>query len=161
VSVSYDEAGSPCLLAFKLTHSGAIAPALHWQGRGRRPGWLDLRFRGSRQPAQAARMRGPGRTSRKGAALGANKRRAGPGGWRRAPLARARPSPHGGLIFQSIIRFGMTGWVGDPAIGSSDLPSPPVDGPQPLVQPGRPLRGSPLCSGKRLWPVETPCSGRI
>ena len=25
------------LLAFKLTHSGAIAPALHWQGRGRRP----------------------------------------------------------------------------------------------------------------------------
>jgi hypothetical protein len=31
-----------------------------------------------------------------------------------------------------------------------------VDGPQPLVQPGRPLRGSPLCSGKRLWPVETP-----
>jgi hypothetical protein len=26
-----------CLLAFKLTHAGAIAPALHWQGRGRRP----------------------------------------------------------------------------------------------------------------------------
>ena len=119
---------------------------------------LDLRFRGSRQPAQAARMRPPGQTSRKGGGLGANKRRAGPGGWRRAPLARARPSPHGRLIFQSIIRFGVTGWVGDPAIGSPDLPSPPVDGPQPLVQPGRPLRGSPLCSGKRLWPVETSCS---
>ena len=70
-------------------------------------------------------MRPPGQTSRKGAGLGANKRRAGPGGWRRAPLARARPSPHGGLTFQSIIRFGMTGWVGDPTIGSPDLPSPP------------------------------------
>ena len=73
-------------------------------------------------------------------------RRAGPCAHNLAP---ARPSPHRGLIFQSIIRFGMTGWVGDPTIGSPDLPSPPVDGPQPLVQPGRPLRGNPLCSGKR------------
>jgi hypothetical protein len=28
---------------------------------------------------------------------------------------------------------GMTGWVGDPAIGSSDLPSPPVDGWSPAA----------------------------
>jgi len=33
-SVNMEPSG---LLAFKLTHSGAIAPALHWQGRGRRP----------------------------------------------------------------------------------------------------------------------------
>jgi hypothetical protein len=26
-----------CLLAFKLTHTGAIAPAPHWQRRGPRP----------------------------------------------------------------------------------------------------------------------------
>ena len=34
----------------------------------------------------------------------------------------------------------MTGWVGDPATGFPDLPSPPVDGPQPLVLPRRHLR---------------------
>ena len=72
-------------------------------------------------------------------------------------LAPARPSPRRGPIFQSITRFGMTGRVGDPATGSPDLPSPPVDGPQPLVQPGRPLRGRPLCSGHRFCPVETSC----
>jgi hypothetical protein len=49
----------------------------------------------------------------------------------------------------------MTGWVGDPTTGSPDLTSPPVDGPQPLVQQRRPLRGSPLCSGNRFCPVET------
>jgi hypothetical protein len=30
------------LLAFKLTHAGAIAPALHWQARGRRPSCVPL-----------------------------------------------------------------------------------------------------------------------
>ena len=61
-----------------------------------------------------------------------------------APLARARTPPRRGLIFQSITRFGMAGWVGDPTTGSPGLPSPPVDGPQPLVQQRRPLRRSPL-----------------
>jgi hypothetical protein len=68
-------------------------------------------------------------------------------------LAPARPSPRRGPIFQSTTRFGMTGWVGDPTTGSPDLPSPPVGGPLPLVQPGRPLRGSPLCPGNRFCPV--------
>jgi hypothetical protein len=83
----------------------------------------------------------------------------GPGGWPPATtnhnLAPAHPSPRRRPIFQSTIRFGMTGWVGDPTTGSPDLPSPPVGGPLPLVQPGRPLRGSPLCSGNRFCPVET------
>jgi hypothetical protein len=52
----------------------------------------------------------------------------------------------------------MTGWVGDPTTGSPCLPSPPVSGTQPLVQQRRPLRRSPLCSGKRFWPVETSCT---
>ena len=90
--------------------------------------------------------------------IGAARGRGGPGAHNLAP---ARPSPHGGPIFQSIIRFGMTEWVGDPTIGSPDLPSPPVDGPQPLVPPRRPLRVSPLCSGKRFWPVETSWQRRL
>jgi hypothetical protein len=36
----------------------------------------------------------------------------------------------------------MTRWVGDPTIGSPDLPSSPVDGLQPLVPPRWPLRGN-------------------
>jgi hypothetical protein len=40
-------------------------------------------------------------------------------------LAPARPSHRRGPIFQSITRFGMTGWDGDPTTGSPDLPSPP------------------------------------
>ena len=64
---------------------------------------LDLRFRGSRKPAQAARMRPPGQTSRKGAGLGANGRRAGPGGWRRAPLARAHHPPCGGPMSGAVV----------------------------------------------------------
>ena len=81
-------------------------------------------------------------------------RRAGP---RAHDLAPARTPPRRGLIFQSITRFGMTGWVGDPTTGSPGLASPPVDGPQPLVQQRRPLRRSPLCSGNRFCPVEMSC----
>jgi hypothetical protein len=33
----------------------------------------------------------------------------------------------------------MTGWVGDPTTGATGLPSPPMGGPQPLVQQRRPL----------------------
>ena len=48
-------------------------------------------------------MRPPGQTSRKGAGLGANKRRAGPGGWRRAPLARAHHPPSGGPMSGAVV----------------------------------------------------------
>jgi hypothetical protein len=75
-------------------------------------------------------------------------------------LAPARPSPRRGPISRGTTRFGMAGRVGDPTTGSPDLPSPPVDGPLPLVQPGRPLRGSPLCPGNRFCPVETSCDTR-
>jgi hypothetical protein len=42
-------------------------------------------------------------------------------------------------------------------------PPPPVDGPQPLVQPGRPLRRSPLCSAKRFRPQlrRRACAGQM
>ena len=54
-------------------------------------------------------MRPPGRTSRKGAGLGANKRRAGPGGWRRAPLARAHHPPSGGPMSGAVVRSSARG----------------------------------------------------
>jgi hypothetical protein len=61
-------------------------------------------------------------------------------------LVPARTPPRRGLIFQSTTRFGMTGWVGDPTTGSPGLPSPPVGGPQPLVQQRRPLRRRAHCA---------------
>jgi hypothetical protein len=54
-------------------------------------------------------MRPPGQTSRKGAGLGANKRRAGPGGWRRAPLARAHHPPSGGPMSGAVVRSSARG----------------------------------------------------
>jgi hypothetical protein len=48
-------------------------------------------------------MRPPGQTSRKGAGLGANERRAGPGGWRRAPRARAHHPPSGGPMSGAVV----------------------------------------------------------
>jgi hypothetical protein len=48
-------------------------------------------------------MRPPGQTSRKGTGLGANKRRAAPEGVQRAPLARARHPPSGGLVSGAVV----------------------------------------------------------
>jgi hypothetical protein len=39
---------------------------------------------------------------------------------------------------------GMTGWVGNPNAGPLGLLCPPVGGPRPVVQPGRPLQWEPI-----------------
>jgi hypothetical protein len=50
----------------------------------------------------------------------------GPAGGLPQPQPGTRPSlARRGPIFQSITRFGMTGWDGDPTTGSPDLHSPP------------------------------------
>jgi hypothetical protein len=58
-------------------------------------------------------------------------RRAGPRAHNPAP---ARTPPRRGLIFQSITRFGMTGWVGDPT-PNHRLPWPHQ--PPPWMAPSR------------------------
>jgi hypothetical protein len=83
--------------------------------------------------------------------------RPSPGGRGPAPTTWHPPAlrPAGDSLSRA--QPGLAWWVGDPTTGSPGLTSPPVGGPQPLVQQRRPLRRSPLCSGNHFCPVETSC----
>jgi hypothetical protein len=85
-------------------------------------------------------MRPPGQTSRKGAGLGADKRRAGPEGVQRAPLARARHPPSGGLVSGAVVgSFARGTWGASAAY--YQCPNHP--GGNPHVPPGKPP-GAPI-----------------
>ena len=106
-------------------------------------------------------MRPPGQTSRKGAGLGANERRAGPEGAQRAPLARACPRVP--ATRRLVARFPGLLWEVLPgALGGQvgRIPSAPTTqggGGNPQTPSGKPPGAHPNSTGHRtqILAVET------
>jgi hypothetical protein len=99
----------------------------------------------------------PGQASREGAGLGAYGRQAGAGVPRRAPLARTRHPPSGGLVSGAVVVSSARGTWGASA-AYHQCPNHPEGWGGPAGTARKAPRSYFNSPGKQLQPVETTCS---